>query len=398
MNRSKKPILILLVLMVLAAAAAFLFFSMRVAPTVDHALRISELLQPVMDAENQTMHISVSTGISDETFTVESDVFLVSENGVRYLVVEQNGTAVYVADNVLFLENGKAFRIGDIMQLQAVSYEDLLPQIGTLYEMLEITAAETDSEKVYSVAVTGEQVASLLKAVSPGDSLPTSGIEKLNLRLTERDGNLEQISFSGNSELEGTSVVLNVSLSGFRILASGDYPIPETVKQSAAEVNPDELFNLTEDLYRLALALAPFADADTIGGTLKLTVDCGLLQLDSEMALSDLKSTANSQIDPEKLQALPEVLGWLCMEGDLTCSRNGDSYSYELALDQTSMKELSRMILPELAQYGGDLTEGSVSIILQDNAVASMYVSIKGKISVLFTQIPVTVGAEFIFE
>ena len=138
--------------------------------------------------------------------------------------------------------------------------------------------------------------------------------------------------------------------------------------------------------------------ADTIGGTLKLTVDCGLLQLDSEMALSDLKSTANSQIDPEKLQALPEVLGWLCMEGDLTCSRNGDSYSYELALDQTSMKELSRMILPELAQYGGDLTEGSVSIILQDNAVASMYVSIKGKISVLFTQSPVTVGADFIFE
>lgn len=397
MNSSKKTTLILLIVILLAVAAAVLFFGLRVAPTVNRALRISELLQPVLDAKNQTFHVTVSANVNAVTLDLESDIFLVTDDEVPYLVIEQNGTALYISNDILFLENGKAFKIGDKMQIQAVSYKDLLPQIGALYEVLEITAEETVTEAAYSITVTGEQVAALLAAVSLGDALPADNIEKLNLQLTEKDGKLDQIRFSGNGELDGTDLVLNVSLSGFRILAPGDYPIPEAVKQSAAAVNPEELFSLTEDLYRLVLALTPFADMESIDGTLKLSVDCGLLQLDSRMGLSDLKTTSNSQVDPEKLQALPAMLGWLCMEGEITCSRSGDSYIYELALDQRSMKELARMILPELAQYGGDLTEGSISIILENAAISSMKVSIEGKISMLFTQIPITVGAEFAF-
>lgn len=398
MKGSKKTLLTVLAVVLVAAVAGVLCIGLRAASAVSHGVRISELLQPVLTAENQTVHIAVSAGIGRDSLELESDLFLVTEDGTAYLAVHRNETAVYVADNVLFLENGKAFRIGEKLQFQSFSYEELLPQIEALYEVLKITAAETEEETAYSVTVTGEQAAALLAAASLGEALPVEGIEKLELSLTEKNGKLDRISFSGNGKLEGTSAAVQVILSGFRILAPGDYPIPGAVKQSAASVDPEELFSLTEDLYRLLLALAPLADSDAISGHLKLTVDCGLLQLDTGMPLSDLKTAADGRLDPEKLQALPEMLGWLFLEGQISCSREGGAYLYELALDQSAMKELSRMILPELTQYGADLTEGKVSIMLDADKITSMGVDIEGKIDALIARIPVTVGAEFTFD
>ncbi len=54
--------------------------------------------------------------------------------------------------------------------------------------------------------------------------------------------------------------------------------------------------------------------------------------------------------------------------------------------------------IEELSQYGGDLTEGSASIILEAGKIISMNVAIEGRISALITQIPVAVGAEFTFD
>ena len=277
-------------------------------------------------------------------------------------------------------------------------YEDLLPQIGALYEVLKITAEKTESETAYSITVTGEDVKNLLEAASLGEALPVEGIDVLNLQLTEKNGKLDQITFSGSGNADGIAVQLHVTLSGFRILAAGDYPIPEAVKQSAATVDPEKLFSLTEDLYRLVLALTPFTDMESIEGTLALTVDCGPLQLDTQMTLSDLKATSNSQIDPEQLQTLPEVLGLMCMEGNLSCTKEGSAYVYRLVLDQPAMQELARIILPELTQYSSNLTEGSVSIQLTGETVAAMAVSLKGEIPMLFARVPVSVSAVFSFH
>ena len=396
--KNKKWVLTILGIMLFIVVIAAVCIGLRAAPTVNHALRISELLQPVLDTENQTMHIAASAEFGGRTLAVESDVYLVTADGLSFLSIAQNGTAVYVADHVLFLENGKAFQIGDQLQAQAASYKDLLPHIGALYEALKITAEEAENETAYSITVTGEQVDTLLAAASLGETLPVNGIEKLNVCLTERNEKLERITFSGNGTLDGTSVSLNVTLSGFRVLAAGDYPIPENVKQSAATVDANELFSITEDLYRLALALTPFADMESIDGTLALTVDCGLLQVDTDLKLSDLKTTSGSQLDPEKLQALSEMLGCLCMEGDISCTPKGNAYVYALELDQQGMQDLSQMILPELSQYSGNLTAGSATVILEDSTITSMNVSIEGKISALIAQIPITVGAEFTFD
>lgn len=394
MKRSKKRLLLGLGGILLAIVIGAVCVLLRTAPTVNHALRISALLQPVLDAENQTMHVEMSAEIADRSVAMESDLYLVTEYETRYLCIERNGNAVYLAGDVLFLENGKAFKLGGKLRTEAISCRELLPKIGALYDVLKITAEETEKETSYFINVTAEQVEELLPALFLGEAVPVAGIEKLNLCLTERNGKLDRITFSGG----GASGMLNVTLSGFRILAPGDYPVPTEVQQRAATVDPEELFSLTEDLYPLAVALAPFADMESVDGTLVLNADCGLIQLDTQMQLSDLKTNADSQLDPEKLQALPEMLGWLCMEGEISCVPKDDGFVYTLELDEPAMQELSRMILPELAQYGCNLMEGSAAILLESGAVASMKVSLEGEISAWIAQIPVAVSVEFIFE
>ena len=397
MKRTKTWILIILGAILLVSVILAICVGQRVIPTVNHALRIAELLRPIQEAENQTMHLDISAEVNGTPLILDSDIFLVTEDEMPFLAMEQKGAAIYVWENVLFLENGKAFRIGDKLQTTAFSYPVLLPYIGSLYETLKITAQEQNSGTTYSVTVTGEQVETLLKIASLANTLPADGIDSLQLQLTEKNGRLDTIVFSGSGWQDGTDVQLCVTVSGFRILAPGDYPIPEAVKLSAATVDPDSLFSLTEDLYRLVLALAPFADMESIDGTLALAVDCGLIQLHTSMRLSDLKTFSDPQIDPEKLQALPQLLGWLCMEGDIRCIQNGNSYEYVLALDQQAMQDLSLMILPELGQYSNNLTAGSVTILLENDEISSMEVSIAGEISVLVVQVPLTVSAAFIF-
>ena len=394
---SKKIIWTILLAVLIAAVIAAVCIGTKIAPTVNHGLRISELLQPLMDAENQSVHIEVSAKVDGESIDLDTDVYVITEGGISFLAVQQAGTTVYVADNLLFLENGKAFKISDKLLLQKESCQNLIPNIGALYESLKIKAEDTEKETIYSVAVTGQQLDSLLAAASFGETLPVAEIKTLNVQLTEQNGNLEQVRFSGSGVLNDTPVSLEVTLSNFQILSPGAYPIPEAVKQSAATVDPNGLFSLTEDLYRLVVALAPFGDMESLDGTLALLVDCGILQLDTEINLSDLRTFSVDQVDPEKLQALPEMLGWLCMEGDIRCSQEGSAYVYSLELDAQAMQQLAGMILPELGQNPVKPTEGSVRIIIENKSVVSMKVSVEGKITTLIAQIPIKLVAEFTF-
>ena len=110
-----------------------------------------------------------------------------------------------------------------------------------------------------------------------------------------------------------------------------------------------------------------------------------------------MRTFSVDQVDPEKLQALPEMLGWLCMEGDIRCSQEGSAYVYSLELDAQAMQQLAGMILPELGQNPVKPTEGSVRIIIENKSVVSMKVSVEGKITTLIAQIPIKLVAEFTF-
>ena len=74
-----KKLILGIVLAVFLVGMALVGF--RAASAVTHALRISELLKPMLQADNQSMHVAVSADIGGESFALESDISKVTEAG-----------------------------------------------------------------------------------------------------------------------------------------------------------------------------------------------------------------------------------------------------------------------------------------------------------------------------
>ncbi|MBQ8041298.1 MAG: hypothetical protein IJ274_15770 [Lachnospiraceae bacterium] len=397
--KKKKQLVIIIVAVIIVILG--IYIGTGTFSKVSDAKQIVEALKPVLGAKNQSMNLKINADVNGTGILLDCNIYMVQEEGISYLVLEQEGNKFYIADNVLFLENGKAFKIAEEMQNQTVTYQNFLPQISEMYEILEITTTETGSEKSYEISVTGEQVQVLLKAVPSMTETDFSMIKTLQVKLITKENVLERVEVFGKADIESTPTEIKITASEFEILEDANSIIPETVKSSATTVDKESLFSLTEDLYRLILALEPFLDMENLSGRLKLTVDCGLIKTNVSLRLSELKTqTGNSgmEINSANLEALPEMLGLLCMEGDISCTENNGIYSYKLVLDKDTTKKLVQMLIPGVAADTLNLVKGSTEIILAENQIAQMSLSIEGNINAIITEIPMSVGVVFLFE
>lgn len=382
---------------------------------------IADVLQPVLTEENKSMHLHVGADINGESLLFDSDIYMVKEDEVSYFVMEQMDVPVYIVENLLFLENGHAFKLAEEMEMEMPEpdYKNLFLQIAAVYEVFDFTCVKTDLETAYAVEVTGEQVQKLLEALGPvenvlsadaGDKTTGNGvistqtaidfsmIEILNLEMIARNDSLYEIKMTGNAVVDGSEVAVEIILSQFQVLEAGAYEIPKVVQQAVATVDESTLFNLTEDLYRLFLAFDKLAKQESVDGTVTLHANCGMINFENTYNLSEFQTDSEVSSDTEKLQDienLPEMIGLLCMESEIRSEETSQGNVYSLRLDETSMQKISEMVVPELVDYVIDFKEGNVEILLGDEAILSMSISINGSIRVLFSDVPAEVGVEF---
>ena len=391
---SKKRLLILLaVVLVLAAAVVWLLNSALFA-TATAGSKIAAALEPMLNAENQSLHIQMNAAVGDTPISLDCDMYAVQSEENRYVILEQDGNRFYITDGLLILENGNAFRLAEEFRSGDVSYQELLPLISALYEALDITVEESETETAYGISVTGTQAQQLMTAAFPMEEFALDGIDTLQVTLVTGDEKLEHIGLSASA----MGLKLDAVISDFRVLEEGAYEIPSAVTESYANTDRERLFSLTEDLYRLVTALESFADETSREGTVKLRVESDLLTLDNSWKLSQLKGLTDSRISGKDLQQLPELLMALFTESRITCEHGDTESVYTVTLDQSTIKKITRLILPELADYTDSLTQGTAQLTLADNTVAAMGLSINGSINALITQLPISISAEFVFE
>lgn len=383
---------------------------------------IADLLQPVLTEENKSMHLQIGADVNGESLLFDSDIYMVKDDETSYVVMEQMDVPIYIAENLLFLENGHAFKLTEEMELPEQDYKNLFLQIAAVYEVFDFTCVKTDLETAYAVKVTGEQVQELLEtfgpmeavlsadagnettgngAISTQEAIDFSMIETLNLEMTARNDRLYEIKMTGNAVLDGSEVAVEIVLSQFQILEAGAYEIPESVQQAVATVDESTLFNLTEDLYRLFLAFDKLTKQESVDGTVTLSANCGIINFKNTYNLSEFQTDSEVVSDAEKLQGienLPEMIGFLCMESEIRSEETTQGHAYTLRLDETSMQKISEMVVPELVDYVIDFSEGNVEILLAEESILSISISIDGSIRVLFSDIPAEVGVEFRFN
>jgi len=412
-NKSFKYIFIGIIALIILGIGIYAI--RNVFPTVNATLEISNALQPVIEAENQKMHVQMDAGVDDNQIQIDADVYLLEEDAMHYMVLKQNEYALYIIDNVLFLENGKAFLLIDDEGKAVTEDEnsdkmnltDLLPIISTVFEEFEISRMEKENEISYQVEVTGEQVQKLLQASMMSEQDVASDIEKIDLMLVTKDSKLSSIQMCGYVTAEESRVTLDLMFSEFEELKAGEHEIPQIIKDSVETVDKDALFCITEDVYRLIKAVEPLSKMESQKGTVELNVNCGLLKVNTSIGLDELqqlvsnvsdKSGENEIQNPEAIQELPKILGGLLMEADITCVERNGGYVYALTLDQTTMESLAQTIMPEMMTYAVNYESGKLELVMEDDWISTITVEITGSMNALITKIPVSLGVTFVFE
>lgn len=411
-NKKGRLTLIIIFVVLLVGGATFLF--VQFYPGIRTGREISALLQPILNSENQSMNIDLKADISGETFDIDTQVYLVRQNDREYLAAEQNGHALYITDGVLYLENAKAFRLmdeaeGETAFVENLSNKNLFAQIAAVYEMVEITRTKEDTKTEYTASITGEQAKELLAVLVPTAEMDLSSMEVLSVKLVAEDEQLKSIqismsTFMPNSMLQnveetrGEAVInIDIEISDFHVLEEGIYVIPAEIELAAVTVNKEELFSLTGDLYRLLLAFGEFFEQQEIKGGVELRANCGIIQFQNTYDLEQLQMEGNGLQNAGEIKGIPEIAAFLCMEGDISCTKNGTTYVYELELQEDSMEQLAEIIVPEIVNQVISFGNGTITITIEEGQIHSMDINIGGTLSVLFSQIDAEIGAKFDF-
>lgn len=404
MKVGKKKWIILIVILAVMVVGVVVDLSAGYLSRFRIGKEISDLFQTLLTEENQSMHLDLSANVNGESFQLDSDIYLVKEGETFYFVMEQKEVPIYIVDNLLFFENGHAFKLADEMERPEQDYKNLFLQIAAAYDAFDITCVKTDVQTNYLVKITGQQVQNLLELVMPMDgvlvdsNIPLERIESLSLEMIAQNEKVHEIKMTGSGIVNDVVIEIEIALSQFQILKTGVYEIPVAVKEAVTTVDESTLFSLTEDLYHLSVAFDKLTKQEPIQGSVALKANCGVLHLENTFNLSDIKSKEMESVDEEGLGNLPAAIGFLCMEGEIRSTETTQGHVYTLALDEDSMQKISEMVVPELVNYVIEFTEGKVEVLLEKESISSMKIEIGGSVRVLFTDVPVEVEIEFSFR
>ena len=391
----KKDIVLIIAGIIFLLLLAFIGF--RILPKNRMIKEIAQALQPVIEAENQFLHLKLDGTVDDKEILLDSDIYLITDQSQEYVIAKMSEIPIYITDNLLIFENGKAFRISNEMEGKIIDYKGLLSHISKIYGLLDIACEKTEEETTYKVQVTGEELDKLLNLL-PVEYEAIENIEELQLTLVTRENKLSTLEFYGRTVASDKKVELHLDLSGFKELAAGSYVIPEAVSYTVKNVDRASLLTLTEDLYRLIVAASKFEQEEAMTGMVYVKVDCGILHLNSSVPLKNLlDGSSNSKINLDKEKML-EIILYLCIEGNLSCAETKEGYRYELQLGEDVMQSIVSTFVPELVNHVVTIQNGSSYLILKEEDISTIHVNIDGNITVLMAEILASIDIEMCFK
>lgn len=410
----KKWILPLAIALVLLLAMGLLVS--RALP----AISTCQALTVFLEAEEQSVDLTALVSLGETGWEVQARVDRTEAGGKRVTALSQNGKSVYYADGLMYLENGRVYRLTEPTGEKLPIWKGMLWLLR--YGKVESTGTG------YAVSLQGEQAQALLNGLLPGVEAMVPEVDSLSLSLVTNDNRLACIRFQGSGWLgKERKTPLSLEVSGNIGKVAGGVTIPETVEKAIAAGDPAQAEPLTENLIRLFTALWDLGNRQTLAGTLTLSADCGPLALDKTLdvlcwqlegkriyslqekgmglyycdgILCDGQGRALSLEDSTEGSALqlPELLLGICLELTGDCTQKEDSWAYRFTLDEEAMTALVHAIAPAVEKLPVSLTEGTLEVILTQEQLESVDLRIDGSLSLLLTQVDVAIGGKIDLE
>ncbi len=404
-NPRRKKLVILAVCLVLLAGIAAAAFALL--PRVSGVLTPYRALTSLCSSPQLEMNISVDATVGGAELEAGIPVSVGTFDGVRVTCAQLGSAPLYFAENMLILENGRAYALGGA----APDYSTLLTKFAAVYKDVDVSADEVGN---YSLSVGAEQADELLRILCPelgSDSL-TVGSAVLTLKLT--DGKVERIALAADGTLSGdTAFTVDAVIDGF--VRASSRTLPEAVSAAIDSGNADSLDTLTDEVMNIISAWSALSSRESVTGKLALRADCGPVvlntTLDVSSALTDGKrsyrigkndigidldgsSGESGEQTAAKYVELADVVYLACISGDVTSRSTASGTVYTMALDSDSIARIVSVIAPEAEKLGAVFSQGTAELTVTNGEIDTIALSCTGTMKVVLTETAVSVSAE----
>lgn len=383
-------------------------------PRILPAVRTYQALTSFLEAQELSMDLTARLSLGETSWEVQAQVDRAEADGKPVTVLSQNGKSLYYADGLLHLENGRAYRLTEPTGENPPVWQGMLWLLR--YGKVESTGSG------YAVSLQGEQAQRILNGLLPGVEAIVPEVNSLSVALVTDGSRLACIRFQGSGWLgEERKTPLSLEVSGNIGKVAGRVTIPEVVEKAIASGDPSRAEPLTENLLRLFSALWNLGNKQTLAGKLTLSADCGPLDLNKTLDLlcwqlegkrvyslqengtglyycdgilcdeGGHKLSLEGSSGGSALE-LPELLLGICLELTGDCAQKGDAWVYRFSLDEAAISALAYVIVPEAEKLPVSLTAGTLEVILTQEQLESVNLRIDGSLSLLLTQVDVSIG------
>lgn len=347
-----KKLLIVLLTLVLIVAGVFFWKGGH------HALFLADALEDWLGEDDGAAAVTIQ--LPQLELTAEGSWREYADRTMY--VLGADGVAVYVHEGIVYLDNGRAYALPDLAGLVKPVRELLTGLV--LYGRVSrsgdsyIISMDTDDLKLQASIIADPAVRDLkIRAILPDGTAIQAG-------LTPREPEHQ--------------------------------PIPREVTDAMVRAKMERPMVLTDPLEVL---LPVLKDALPLTADMKLGVECGILKLAEDVALTVNKDQAKLTREGVEIDlALPGELSPVTMgllllrNGDFERTADGGVFTVTLPPETTSA--LCSALVPQIGELGVTFGESQAVLTITDDALTAISMTAGGEVPFLITTIPVAFSAE----
>ena len=418
--RKRKPwltvLLVILALLVgIGGTAAFFLLPDLIADKGAY-----EILKAYAEKEELSMELQAEAIINEKGYPITASLDRTMLDDKRVTVISESGRILCYSDGVVFLENGDAYQIGTAFP----DYSRLLEQTMALYKHVDIE----ENDGTYSITAEKGDARAILELLIPSAASLLSDTDSLKVDLITDDGELERIEFTGSGKLnDGEKTGYSVSAALKIMDSTRTVEIPETVSEAIRSGEYETMEALSDDLYRLANGWQDLMSADPLGAELILSADCGPLVLNESLELyrwdfgeeeifsvqengyalyftddticdskgNSIPTASAANIDAARLL---DIAYTACMNASADSTVKGSQYIYTLSLNEEGMEAVAYAIAPEAEKLNISFASGSIQVIILDERIESVEITVSGSVQIVLSSADVSIGAKLEFS
>lgn len=380
--KTRYIVLILVLCVILALGALF-------GPKIYGGIRVCQLTEDFLTGESRSLDVRVMTE-GNRNVDVRLDWQSVGQK--RIFTLESGGESIYYCDGVIYLKNGKGYR-----------FSEALPDLSPILEKPWLLAPLVQIQKE------GDQ---WLLALKTEELLPQ--IRNLNVTLEEGEEGIRKVYVNTWGKEVGDFLGLQAVVRQERTVAAVPEEVIRSIKSGAVQGGKD----LTKDIIRMIKGWMILNNKDPLGVEMDVSVDLLELPLSTQLTLYTTGAygkpisylskngtgfyftegaactaegvaidTPDSSMDMSRLFGLAY---YLCFNGELSC----DGDIYRLALNQQGMEQVLYTIVPEAKDMALSLTEGTLELRMEGDAISSIYIHVAGQVDLVITKVDIGAGVD----